>query len=101
MKIKVGDNVIIRAGKDKGKSGKVIKLFKEKNKVLVEGINIVKKHEKSRKQGVKGQTVDKAMPLHVSNVGIVDAKTGKATRVSYKIEKDKKVRVAQKSGKVI
>lgn len=69
-KLKVGEIVKILAGKDKGKSGKILRIIKEKNKVLVEGVNLVKSHEKPRKQGAKGQVVDKAMPLHISNVSM-------------------------------
>lgn len=69
-KLKVGETVTVLTGKDKGKSGKVVKIFRDTNKVLVEGINLVKSHERPRKQGAKGQIVDKAMPLHISNVSI-------------------------------
>jgi large subunit ribosomal protein L24 len=68
MKIKKGDNVIVLAGRDKGKKGKVIKAFPKKNRVLVEGINKVKKHQKPRKGGEKGQVIEVAMPIQVSNV---------------------------------
>ncbi len=69
-KLKVGETVTILTGKDKGKSGKIVKILKEKNKVLVEGVNMFKSHERARKQGTKGQIVDKAMPLHISNVSM-------------------------------
>ena len=68
--IKKNDNVIILTGKDKGKTGKVIKSFPSDNKVVVEGLNLVKKHQRPRKEGQKGQVVDQAMPIHVSNVAI-------------------------------
>jgi len=68
MKIKKGDNVLIIAGKDKGKKGKVIKALPKKNKVVVEGLNVIKKHQKSRQQGGGGTIVDVAMPINVSNV---------------------------------
>ena len=101
MKIKVGDNVIVRKGKDKGKTGKVLKFVLATNRVLVEGVNMYKSHEKARKEGAKGQMVDKAMPLSISNVGLIDPKTKKATRVGYKVEGDKKIRIARKSGQTI
>lgn len=98
MKIKKGDNIIVIAGKDKGKKGKVLEAFPALERVVVEGVNLSKKHQKSRTQGQKGGIIEKAMPVHVSNVAIADPKTGKSTRVSYKVEKGKKVRVAKKSG---
>jgi large subunit ribosomal protein L24 len=101
MKIKKGDNVIVLAGKNKGKKSKVLRALPKENKVIVEGVNVVKKHQKSTKRGKKGETVDKTLPIHVSNVALLDPKSGKATRVSYKKEGDKKVRVAQKSGQKI
>ena len=70
MTIKKNDNVIILAGKDKGKTGKVVKSFPRDNKVIVEGLNLVKKHMRPRKEGQKGQVVDQAMPIDVSNVAL-------------------------------
>ena len=71
MTIKKDDNVKILVGKDKGKTGKVLKSFPREDKIIVAGINKVKKHQKAQKQGQKGQTIEKEMPLHVSNVAIV------------------------------
>ena len=105
MKIKKGDVVVVTAGKDRGKEGAVLRSFPKDMKVLVEGVNIVKKHQKSKKRGSQGQIIEKPMPFSVSNVALKDAKTGKPTRVGYTIEgegKDaKKVRVTRKSGSVI
>lgn len=105
MKIKKGDTVVVTTGKDKGKEGTVIRSFPKDMKVLVEGVNIVKKHEKSKKRGSQGQIIEKPMPLPVANVALKDAKTGKPTRVGYTKEgegKDaKKIRVARKSGEKI
>ncbi len=70
MKIKKDDNVIVLTGKDKGKSGKVLKSFPKENKVLVSGINVFKKHQRPTKQGQKGQVVEKSGPIHVSNVAL-------------------------------
>jgi len=95
-KIKKDDNVIILTGKDNGKTGKVLRIFKD-DRVLVEGINMKKKHARKDQTG-KGQVVEMAFPLHISNVAVVDPKTKKATRVSYKMIDTKKVRIAQKSG---
>lgn len=100
MKIRKNDNVIILKGKDRGKQGKVILAIPSENKVVVEGMNIAKKRVKARMSGKKGQVVEKAMPINVSNVALIDPKTKKATRVSVKVVKDKKVRVA-KSGETL
>lgn len=97
MKIKKGDNVIIIAGKDKGKTGKVLLALPKENKVIVENINISKRHQKPKKSGSKGQIVDKAMPIHVSNVMISEG--GKRVRVGKKKIGDKIVRISKKSGK--
>ncbi|MBI5138707.1 MAG: 50S ribosomal protein L24 [Candidatus Vogelbacteria bacterium] len=96
--IKKGQNVIVVAGKDKGKTGKVLKAFPALEKVLVEGVNISKRHQRARKSNQTGQVVDKPMPMHVSNVMIVDPKTSERTRVGAKLVGDKKVIVTKKSG---
>ncbi|MFA7193765.1 MAG: 50S ribosomal protein L24 [Candidatus Paceibacterota bacterium] len=101
MKIRKNDNVIILKGKDRGKQGKVTIAIPADNKVIIEGMNIAKKRIKSRATGKKGQMVERSMPMHVSNVALIDPKTKKPTRVSFKVVKEKKVRVAQKSGEVI
>jgi large subunit ribosomal protein L24 len=101
MKIKKGDNVIIIAGKDKGKKGKVISVLKSLSKVVVEGANMTKKHQRPRRSNEKGSVIDMAMPLHVSNVMILDPKSGKPTRVGKKKVGEKWVRVAKKSNQEI
>lgn len=101
MKIRKNDNVIILKGKNRGKEGKVLSVFPKIDKVIVEGMNIAKKRIKSRMTGKPGQMVEVSMPIHVSNVSLIDPKTKKPTRVSFKIEKDKKVRVSKKSGEII
>ncbi|MFM2374051.1 MAG: hypothetical protein RLZZ234_46 [Candidatus Parcubacteria bacterium] len=98
MKIKKGDTVIVTTGKDRGKSGTVLRAFPKDMKVIVEGMNIVKKHRKGSKSGSKGQIIEISMPLQVANVALKDPKGGKPTRVGYKIEGGKKVRIAKKSG---
>lgn len=102
MKIKKGDNVIIIAGKDKGKTGKVVHALPVTDQVLVEGINVVQRHQSARRTGSVGQIIAKPMPIHVSNVALKDAKSGKAARAGYVFEgegKDrKKVRVTRPSG---
>jgi large subunit ribosomal protein L24 len=101
MKLKKGDNVIIVTGKDKGKKGKIVLVLPEKNKVVVEGLNMMKKSQRPRKSGEKGQIISKAMPIHASNVMIVDPKTGKGSRMGTKMIGDKKVRISKKSNQEI
>lgn len=101
LKIKKGDQVIILTGRDKGGKGEVLKVFTEENRVLVQGVNQVTKHNKPS-QFSAGGIEKKELPIHISNVALADPKTGKATRVGYKVLKDgKKVRVAKKSGETI
>lgn len=101
LKIRSGDKVIVTTGKDKGKTGTVLKVIKKDNKVLVSGINTVKKHTKPTQQS-EGGIITKEMPLNISNVAHVDPKSGKATKVGYKILKDgTKTRIAKKSGEII
>ena len=99
MKIKKGDNVIVIAGKDKGKTGKVEKTFAQDNKVIVDGVNVVTRHTKNRRMRSQGQIIEKSAPIHVSNVALVEGK--KPVRVGYKVEDGKKVRVSKKTGKTI
>jgi large subunit ribosomal protein L24 len=99
MKIKKGDSIIVIAGKDKGKTGKVLSAYPKENTILVEGINISKKHQRAQKSGAKGQVINKTMPIHVSNVMINDA--GKRARVGKKLIADKYVRINKKTGKEI
>ena len=101
LKLKKGDKVIVTTGKDKGKTGEITTVFPKENKVIVMGVNMVKRHTKPSQESAGG-IISKEMPIHVSNVALVDPKTGKATRVGYKVEKDgHKVRVAKKSGEVV
>jgi large subunit ribosomal protein L24 len=101
MKIKKGDTIIVRSGKDKGKEGKVLRAFPKKGEVLVEGVHVVTRHQKARRRGSKGELVHKPMPVPVSVVALKDAKTGKAARVGYKVEGAKKVRIIRQSGEVV
>ena len=101
LRLKKGDKVIVTTGKDKGKTGEITTVFPKENKVIVGGVNVVKRHTKPSQESAGG-IISKEMPIHVSNVALVDPKTGKATRVGYKVEKDgHKVRVAKKSGEVV
>lgn len=103
MKIKQGDTVKVIAGKDKGKTGTVMTTLKDTDQVIVEGINVAKRHTKNRRARSQGQIIEKSMPVHVSNVALMDGK--KAVRAGYKFEgegdKQKKVRVARQTGKQI
>ncbi|MCG7418974.1 50S ribosomal protein L24 [Macrococcus epidermidis] len=101
MHIKKGDKVIVITGKDKGKTGTVIEALPKKDRVVVEGVNIAKKHQKPTQMNPEGGIVEFEAAIHVSNVMLIDPKTNKPTRVGTKIEDGKKVRVAKKSGEII
>ena len=100
MRIKKGDTVVVLAGKDKGKQGTVLKAMPKEDKVIVEGVNIQTKHQKQT-QKEAAEIKHQEGPIHVSNVMLIDSKTKAPTRVGYKMEGGKKVRVAKKSGAVI
>jgi large subunit ribosomal protein L24 len=102
MNIKKGDKVKILSGKDKGKTGKVIQIFNKKNRITVEGLNLLFKNMKPKKQGEKGQRIQFPAPIQVSNVILICTKCGKAVRVGYKVhENGKKTRVCRKCGEII
>ncbi len=101
MHIKSGDKVIIISGKDKGKEGVVTTAMPSKNKVVVEGVNVVKKHVRPSQMNPDGGIVEFEAPIQASNVMIKDPKTGKPTRVGIKLVDGKKVRFAKKSGEII
>ncbi|WP_134686798.1 50S ribosomal protein L24 [Brevibacillus migulae] len=102
MHVKKGDTVIVITGKDKGKKGRVLAAFPKKDRVLVEGINLVKKHTRPSQSNPQGGIVTQEAPIHVSNVSLIDPKSGKPTRIGYKVlDNGTKVRVAKKSGEVI
>ena len=101
MRVKREDTVVVIAGKDKGKTGKVVKVFPKTNKVIVEGVNVVTKHQKPSAMNPQGGIVNNEAAIHVSNVMPVDPETGKGTRVRFEMRDGKKVRVAVKSGKEI
>ena len=96
MRIRKGDQIQIIAGKDKGKSGKVLRVVPEKLRIVVEGLNLAKKHMKPKKGGEKGQRIEVPMSLSISNVMLVCPKCGKLTRVEFKISKNEKSRVCKK-----
>lgn len=96
MKIIKGDNVVVTAGKDKGKKGKVLRVFPSAERILVEGVLIRKKHIKPKKAGEKGQTVEQPTSLHISNVELLCSSCNKGVRVGYKLEAGRKIRICKK-----
>ncbi|PZD77555.1 50S ribosomal protein L24 [Mesonia sp. K7] len=100
IKIKSGDTVRVIAGEHKGKEGKVQKVFIDKNKAIVEGVNLVSKHQKPSATNPQGGIKEVEAPIHISNLSLLD-KDGNTTRVGYRIEGDKKVRFSKKSNEVI
>ena len=102
LHIKKGDSVIVLAGEDKGKQGKVLKVLVKEQRALVEGINLVSKSTKPSAKNPQGGIVKQEAPIHISNLSLIDPKSGKATRVGIKVTEDgKKVRIAKKSGEEI
>jgi large subunit ribosomal protein L24 len=100
-KIKKGDRVVVLSGKDKGKHGEVVRAMPKDGKVIVSGVNVVVRHTKPSQADPQGGLKRKEAPIHVSKVAIEDPKTGKPTRVGFRIENGQKVRVAKRSGEVI
>lgn len=101
MHVKKGDKVKVLSGKDKGKQGTVLEAYPKMERVLVEGINMVKKHAKPSQDNPQGGILNVEAPIHVSNVLPIDPKTGEPTRVGYEVRDGKKVRIAKKSGAVL
>ncbi len=98
MKIRKGDRVVVLQGKDRGKEGVVMRAMPKEGKVIVDGVNIARKHQKARKATMQGGIIDKDMPIEVSNVAIVGS-DGKPTRIGYKVQKDgTKVRIDRRTG---
>lgn len=98
MHVKKGDKVMVIAGKDKGKQGVILEAYPKNSRVLVEGVNIVKKHAKPSQDNPQGGILNQEAPIHSSNVMPIDPKSGEPTRVGYKVDNGKKVRIAKKSG---
>lgn len=99
-KIKKGDKVIVLAGKDRGAKGEVVQVMPQDDRVIVRGVNLIKRHQKQT-QTEQGGIITREASIHVSNVALEDPSTGKATRVGFKVEDGKKVRVAKASGEVV
>lgn len=102
LHVKKDDTIIVISGKDKGKKGRIIAAYPRENRVLVEGVNIVKKHARPSQSNPQGGIVEQEAPIHASNVMHIDPKSGQVTRIGYKVlDNGKKVRVAKRSGAVI
>jgi large subunit ribosomal protein L24 len=101
MHVKKGDKVMVISGKDKGKTGIVLAAYPKKDRVIVENVNIVKKHAKPSQDNPQGGIINMEAAIHVSNVMLIDPKTGEPTRVGYQVIDGKKVRIAKKSGAVL
>lgn len=99
MKIRKGDNVIVISGSQKGKSGKVLQIFPGLASLIVEGVNVRKRHERARRANQKGQVIGKTMPIHVSNVALMEG--GRPVRASFRLIGGEKTRVSRKTGKEI
>lgn len=100
QKIRKGDKVVVLTGKDKGRSGEVIQVMPKEDRAVVRGVNVVKRHQRQTQTQEAG-IINKEAPIHLSNIAIADPKDGKPTRVGFKIEGDKKIRVAKRSGVAI
>ena len=101
LNIKKGDTVYVNAGNDKGKTGKVLSVIPAKDRAIVEGINLVSKHTKPNTKQPQGGIIKQEAAIHISNVNLIDPASSKPTRVGFKVEDGKKVRVAKKSGQEI
>ncbi|ASK61646.1 50S ribosomal protein L24 [Virgibacillus phasianinus] len=101
MHVKKGDKVKVISGKDRGKQGTILEAYPKKDRVLVEGINMVKKHAKPSQDNPQGGILNQEAPVHVSNVMPIDPKSGEPTRVGFEVRDGKKVRIAKKSGEAL
>jgi ribosomal protein L24 len=101
LKIKTGDSVVVIAGEHKGQKGKILNVDREKNRAIVEGINLISKHTKPSAQNPQGGIIKKEAPIHISNLSLLEPKTGEPTKVGYEVRDGKKVRVSKKSKQVL
>jgi large subunit ribosomal protein L24 len=97
QKIRKGDKVVVLAGKDKGRTGEVLRMMPKEDKAVVRGINMIRRHQR-QSQTTEGGIISKEAPIHVSNIAIADPKDGKPTRIGFEVKDGKKVRVAKRSG---
>jgi large subunit ribosomal protein L24 len=100
LKVKKGDQVVVITGREKGKRGEILKVLREENRVIVQGVNMAQRHQRQSMQQ-EGGIVQKELAIHVSNVALIDPKTDKHTRVGYKMDGERKVRVARRSGEAL
>jgi large subunit ribosomal protein L24 len=100
QKIRKGDKVVVLAGKDKGRTGEVVRMMPKDDKAVVRGVNMIRRHQK-QSQTQEGGIITKEAPIHLSNIALADPKDGKPTRVGFQVQDGKKVRVAKRSGEVI
>jgi len=98
MKVKKGDRVVVLSGKDVGKEGEITRVIPERNRVIIDGINVAKRHQRATRATMQGGIIDKDMPIHVSNVAILCSTCG-PTRIGYRFEGGEKIRVCRKCGK--
>ena len=98
--MRLSDKVVVITGRDKGKSGEIVKVLREENRVIVQGVNMAQRHQRQSMQQ-EGGIVQKELAIHVSNVALIDPKTDKHTRVGYKMDGERKVRVARRSGEAL
>ena len=100
LKVKKGDKVVVITGRDKGKSGEILQVLRAENRVIVQGINMAQRHQRQTMQQ-EGGIIQKELPIHVSNVALIDPKSEKPTRVGYKMDGERKIRVARRSGEAL
>jgi large subunit ribosomal protein L24 len=100
LKVKKGDKVVVITGRDKGKSGEIVKVLREENRVIVQGVNVARRHQK-QSMSQEGGIVQKELAIHVSNVALIDPKSDKPTRVGYKMDGERKIRIARRSGEAL
>jgi large subunit ribosomal protein L24 len=100
LKVKKGDKVMVITGRDKGKSGEIVKVLREENRVIVQGVNVARRHQK-QSMSQEGGIVQKELAIHVSNVALIDPKSDKPTRVGYKMDGERKIRIARRSGEAL
>ena len=100
LKVKKGDKVVVITGRDKGKSGEILKVLREENRVIVQGVNVARRHQK-QSMSQEGGIVQKELAIHVSNVALIDPKSEKPTRVGYKMDGERKIRIARRSGEAL
>src|SRR6185436_12926429 len=101
LKIKKGDKVVVITGRDKGKTGEVVKVLREENRLIVQGVHMVKRHQRQTSMQTQGGIIEKEATIHVSNVAHIDPKTQKPTRIGYRMDGERKIRVARGSGEAI